>query len=78
MDFNSYGRYLESTGSILKVTQSDNEPFQQVNESHDAMVKVDRNSIRFFSPKEIANLHCFPDEFGNYNYTNVLCSTFSH
>ena len=58
--FYSYGRFLEGTGSILRV-KNENEIDEEKN---DSTIEISRNSIRFFSPKEIANLHCFPDQFG--------------
>lgn len=48
---------MEGTGSILMVA-----PNLEINND---TVRVHQNSIRFLSPREIANLHCFPNSFGN-------------
>lgn len=60
----SYGRYLEGTGSLLKV-QGVREDLESADETK--MLKVQNSSIRYFSPKEIANLHCFPKDFGIFS-----------
>jgi tRNA (cytosine38-C5)-methyltransferase len=52
----NYGRYLEGTGSILNVGDGKLDGDENT-------INVSSSSVRFFSPKEIANLHCFPNEF---------------
>jgi hypothetical protein len=44
------------SGSILKVQ---NEALCE-----DDPLKINQKSIRFLSPREVANLHCFPNDFG--------------
>ena len=53
----NYGRYIDGTGSMLHI----NENMMIKNEND--MIKISHDSIRFFTPKEISNLHCFPDDF---------------
>jgi hypothetical protein len=56
---------LEGTGSLLKVQQDGDE----LNVTNDVdKLTVKNRSIRYFSPKEIANLHCFPNDFGKFFY----------
>jgi hypothetical protein len=52
---------MEGTGSILKVNK-------EVLDSNQNMgsVRIYQKMIRFLSPREIANLHCFPNNFGKY------------
>ena len=61
-EFDSYGRYVEGTGSLLlssaETTTEDDD--------HASTLLLTSKSVRYFKPKEIANLHCFPPEFGNY------------
>jgi hypothetical protein len=59
----SYGRYLDGTGSVLRVKKS--RTLDELS-PRDNKIEIKRKSIRFFSPKEIANLHCFPNEFGKH------------
>ena len=42
----AYGRYVEGTGSVLKMG-----------------IKENNHDLRYFSPQEIALLHCFPRHF---------------
>ena len=49
---------MDGTGSILKI--------QNIEEIDSKSLRVELKSMRFFSPREIANLHCFPDDFGNF------------
>ena len=60
---NSYGRKIEGTGSLLAIQSS--ESTTTADDSKE--IQIDKKSIRFFSPKEIANLHCFPKDFGKKN-----------
>ena len=58
-DYLSYGRYMDGTGSILKICDKE--------KSDSELLTIEHKSLRFFSPREIANLHYFPDSFGNFN-----------
>ena len=49
---------MEGTGSIL-MTSSNHTP-----EINDDLIRIYQNSIRYLTPREIANLHCFPNNFG--------------
>lgn len=49
---------MDGSGSILKVDSD------ELTKDGDQL-KVYQDSIRFLSPKEVANLHCFPNDFGN-------------
>lgn len=52
----NYGRFMDGSGSILRVDSN--------GETKDEdQLKVFQDSIRFLSPKEVANLHCFPNDF---------------
>eukprot|EP01095_Lingulamoeba_sp_RSL-Kostka_P000438 TRINITY_DN10716_c0_g1_i1.p1 TRINITY_DN10716_c0_g1~~TRINITY_DN10716_c0_g1_i1.p1 ORF type:complete len:369 (+),score=89.55 TRINITY_DN10716_c0_g1_i1:50-1156(+) len=84
----SYGRYFEGTGSVLqeneflKIDKShfnnnnqNNNNDQQENNNTPIDIEQLRNlNIRFFTPKEIANLHHFPKEFKfPDNYSKKQC-----
>ncbi|XP_041039759.1 tRNA (cytosine(38)-C(5))-methyltransferase isoform X1 [Carcharodon carcharias] len=62
-----YGHYVEGTGSVLK-TASDVE-LSVVFQSFDALsedeklTQLSKLKLRYFTPREIANLHGFPPEF---------------
>ncbi|RNA08584.1 tRNA (cytosine(38)-C(5))-methyltransferase [Brachionus plicatilis] len=58
----NYGRYLEGTGSLLKVNSNKIDLMDVIMDKTEH-INISKNLIRFFSPKEIANLHCFPDKF---------------
>ena len=51
----NYGRFMDGTGSILRVGTST-----------DLSLSVNKKSLRFLSPREISNLHCFPNDFGKF------------
>eukprot|EP00127_Corallochytrium_limacisporum_P005969 Clim_evm46s215 gene=Clim_evmTU46s215 len=64
----AYGHYLQGTGSLLQTADDINtvESFR----NHRDMSEHDLDNcpltdlkIRYFTPREIANLHCFPPEF---------------
>lgn len=56
---------MDGSGSILKVNSD--------KETKDGdQLKVYQDSIRFLSPKEVANLHCFPNDFGNCSLRHIL------
>ena len=71
----SYGRYIEGTGSMLKV-QDTAMPLTPSDST--SSVRVYQNMVRFLSPREIANLHCFPSTFGKtffcYFFLTILFS----
>lgn len=52
---------MEGTGSILKIKNLRDE-----SETKSDLVRIYQDSIRFLSPREIANLHCFPNDFGKF------------
>ncbi|XP_067869449.1 tRNA (cytosine(38)-C(5))-methyltransferase isoform X2 [Heterodontus francisci] len=62
-----YGHYVEGTGSVLK-TASDVElslvfqSFQTLSED-EQLTQLSKLKLRYFTPREIANLHGFPPEF---------------
>nr|XP_010990334.1 tRNA (cytosine(38)-C(5))-methyltransferase isoform X3 [Camelus dromedarius]XP_010990336.1 tRNA (cytosine(38)-C(5))-methyltransferase isoform X3 [Camelus dromedarius]XP_031300487.1 tRNA (cytosine(38)-C(5))-methyltransferase isoform X3 [Camelus dromedarius] len=63
-----YGRYVEGTGSVLQTTED--VQIENVYKSltslsqEEKITKLLMLKLRFFTPKEIANLHGFPPEFG--------------
>nr|XP_045360681.1 tRNA (cytosine(38)-C(5))-methyltransferase isoform X2 [Camelus bactrianus] len=63
-----YGRYVEGTGSVLQTTED--VQIENVYKSltslsqEEKITKLLTLKLRFFTPKEIANLHGFPPEFG--------------
>lgn len=61
--FFSYGRYLEGTGSILRINKNNT---LEDRLAENGTIEISRNSVRFFSPNEVANLHCFPSDFGEH------------
>ena len=58
---------MEGTGSIL-IKEIENVKQEEKREDELKYVKITKNNIRFLSPKEIANLHCFPSNFGKIIY----------
>ncbi|KAG1656062.1 tRNA (cytosine-5-)-methyltransferase [Nymphon striatum] len=64
-----YGRCAEGSGSVLQQDSSVkiDEVFHSLNSTVDVaeQIKILKSlKLRFFSPREIANLMCFPAEFG--------------
>ncbi|XP_022790094.1 tRNA (cytosine(38)-C(5))-methyltransferase-like [Stylophora pistillata] len=63
----AYGHYAEGTGSVLKMaTIDDSDIFRRYQDLSDDKQKADLLSIlklRYFTPREVANLHCFPHDF---------------
>jgi hypothetical protein len=56
---------MEGTGSILiKSKENVQEEARAANDDKLKYVEITKNNLRFLSPKEIANLHCFPQDFG--------------
>lgn len=67
----SYGHRLEGSGSILKTSNehSIKDIYEQINTIKDQTLIIEllkKLKLRFFTPKEIANLMCFPDSLGWY------------
>ncbi|XP_054162627.1 tRNA (cytosine(38)-C(5))-methyltransferase-like, partial [Oppia nitens] len=62
-----YSHYIEGTGSVLKTTDYDLQHIcQQINECQTDSQKLlilRSLNLRFFTPKEVANLMSFPSEF---------------
>ncbi|NXD18932.1 TRDMT methyltransferase, partial [Spelaeornis formosus] len=63
-----YGHYIEGTGSVLQ-TAVDVElesVFKHIDElsEEEKLMKLSTLKLRYFTPREIANLHGFPSEFG--------------
>lgn len=52
----SYGHYVEGTGSVLILKAPENVQSLSIRKSEDY-------ELRYFSPREVANLMCFPDSF---------------
>ncbi|CAH3166989.1 unnamed protein product [Pocillopora meandrina] len=64
---NCYGHYAEGTGSVLKMANiDDSDIFRRYQDLTDDKQKAELLSIlklRYFTPREVANLHGFPFEF---------------
>ncbi|XP_016006123.2 tRNA (cytosine(38)-C(5))-methyltransferase isoform X3 [Rousettus aegyptiacus] len=63
-----YGRYIEGTGSVLQTAED-----VQIENIYKSLTSLSQEEkikkllmlkLRYFTPKEIANLHGFPPEFG--------------
>ncbi|XP_036916670.1 tRNA (cytosine(38)-C(5))-methyltransferase isoform X2 [Sturnira hondurensis] len=63
-----YGRYIEGTGSVLQTTED-----VQIEDIYRSLTNLSQEEkikkllmlkLRYFTPKEVANLHGFPPEFG--------------
>uniref|UniRef100_A0A8C3QJP1 tRNA (cytosine(38)-C(5))-methyltransferase n=1 Tax=Cyanoderma ruficeps TaxID=181631 RepID=A0A8C3QJP1_9PASS len=63
-----YGHYVEGTGSVLQtaVDVQLESVFKHIDElpEDEKLVKLSSLKLRYFTPREIANLHGFPLEFG--------------
>ncbi|CAH3031200.1 unnamed protein product [Pocillopora meandrina] len=63
----AYGHYAEGTGSVLKMANiDDSDIFRRYQDLADDKQKAELLSIlklRYFTPREVANLHGFPFEF---------------
>ncbi|KFW10394.1 tRNA (cytosine(38)-C(5))-methyltransferase, partial [Eurypyga helias] len=63
-----YGHYVEGTGSVLQtaVDVQLESVFKHIEElpEEDKLMKLSTLKLRYFTPREIANLHGFPLEFG--------------
>eukprot|EP01018_Ginkgo_biloba_P022279 Gb_23570 [translate_table: standard] len=72
----SYGRYVKGTGSLLATTKD-----TQSNVCADAndlrqgsklkLSLLQELDLRYFTPREVANLHSFPEEFSFPNHINL-------
>ncbi|XP_066484252.1 tRNA (cytosine(38)-C(5))-methyltransferase isoform X2 [Tiliqua scincoides] len=63
-----YGHYVEGTGSVLQMAEdiqleSVFKFFEALSEE-EKLLKLSTLKLRYFTPREIANLHGFPPEFG--------------
>ncbi|NWS56624.1 TRDMT methyltransferase, partial [Chunga burmeisteri] len=63
-----YGHYIEGTGSVLQtaVDVQLESVFKHIEElpEEEKLMKLSTLKLRYFTPREIANLHGFPLEFG--------------
>lgn len=63
----AYGHYAEGTGSVLKMADIDDaEIFERYRDATDDQSKSALLSVlklRYFTPREVANLHGFPSDF---------------
>ncbi|XP_009557360.2 tRNA (cytosine(38)-C(5))-methyltransferase isoform X1 [Cuculus canorus] len=63
-----YGHYVEGTGSVLQtaVDVQLESVFKGIEElpEEEKLMKLSALKLRYFTPREIANLHGFPPEFG--------------
>ncbi|KFQ61081.1 tRNA (cytosine(38)-C(5))-methyltransferase, partial [Pelecanus crispus] len=63
-----YGHYVEGTGSVLQtaVDVQLESVFKRIEElpEEEKLMKLSTLKLRYFTPREIANLHGFPPEFG--------------
>uniref|UniRef100_A0A8C2RWK5 tRNA aspartic acid methyltransferase 1 n=1 Tax=Capra hircus TaxID=9925 RepID=A0A8C2RWK5_CAPHI len=66
-----YGRYIEGTGSVLQMTED--VQIENIYKSltslspEEKIMRLSMLQLRFFTPKEIANLLGFPPEFGMWD-----------
>ncbi|KAJ6666655.1 hypothetical protein lerEdw1_020379 [Lerista edwardsae] len=63
-----YGHYIEGTGSVLQMAEdvqleSVFKSFEELSEE-EKLLKLSSLKLRYFTPREIANLQGFPPEFG--------------
>ncbi|NXQ37282.1 TRDMT methyltransferase, partial [Alaudala cheleensis] len=63
-----YGHYVEGTGSVLQIAVDVQleSVFKHIDElpEEEKLMKLSTLKLRYFTPREIANLHGFPLEFG--------------
>ncbi|XP_005153012.1 tRNA (cytosine(38)-C(5))-methyltransferase isoform X1 [Melopsittacus undulatus] len=63
-----YGHYVEGTGSVLQTALDVQleSVFKHIEElpEEEKLMKLSTLKLRYFTPREIANLHGFPSEFG--------------
>ncbi|KAM7176255.1 tRNA (cytosine(38)-C(5))-methyltransferase isoform 3-T3 [Macrochelys suwanniensis] len=63
-----YGHYVEGTGSVLQTAEDVQleSVFKSVEmlSEEEKLMKLSTLKLRYFTPREIANLHGFPPEFG--------------
>lgn len=58
----SYYRYVKGTGSLLSTVQP------QIKDKSSSLMEL---GLRYFTPREVANLHSFPKEFEFPEYTSL-------
>ncbi|CAM6033086.1 unnamed protein product [Sphagnum compactum] len=66
----SYGRYAKGTGSLL-ATKNESSLTQQGTLDVSKGVPITSLGLRYFTPREIANLHSFPAEFSFPHYVSL-------
>ncbi|XP_065522570.1 tRNA (cytosine(38)-C(5))-methyltransferase isoform X2 [Lathamus discolor] len=63
-----YGHYVEGTGSVLQTALDVQleSAFKHIEElpEEEKLMKLSTLKLRYFTPREIANIHGFPSEFG--------------
>ncbi|PIK33426.1 putative tRNA (cytosine(38)-C(5))-methyltransferase-like [Apostichopus japonicus] len=61
----AYGHYVEGTGSFLQHNNSLTKQwaFEDRLDSNVTLLRLQQLSLRYFTPREVANFHCFPKEF---------------
>jgi len=73
----AYGHYAEGTGSVLKTADvDDREIFDRYNDLTDGQCKSELLSVlklRYFTPREVANLHGFPSDFCKCFFSTDAC-----
>ncbi|PIK44797.1 putative tRNA (cytosine(38)-C(5))-methyltransferase-like [Apostichopus japonicus] len=61
----AYGHYVEGTGSFLQRNNSLTKKwaFEDRLDSNVTLLRLQQLGLRYFTPREVANFHCFPKEF---------------
>ncbi|PIK33552.1 putative tRNA (cytosine(38)-C(5))-methyltransferase-like, partial [Apostichopus japonicus] len=61
----AYGHYVEGTGSFLQRNNSLTKQwaFEDRLDSNVTLLRLQQLGLRYFTPREVANFHCFPKEF---------------
>ncbi|XP_071850887.1 tRNA (cytosine(38)-C(5))-methyltransferase-like isoform X2 [Apostichopus japonicus] len=61
----AYGHYVEGTGSFLQRNNSLTKQwaFEDRLDSNVTLLRLQHLGLRYFTPREVANFHCFPKEF---------------
>ncbi|PIK42911.1 putative tRNA (cytosine(38)-C(5))-methyltransferase-like [Apostichopus japonicus] len=61
----AYGHYVEGTGSFLQRNNSLKKKwaFEDRLDSNVTLLRLQQLGLRYFTPREVANFHCFPKEF---------------
>ena len=63
---------MEGTGSILIKSIENLKEEESSSDNSLKYVKISKNNLRFLSPKEIANIHCFPADFRKSLFSYVF------